>query len=125
MISSETRVGLKPTWKGNLCLLLLAAMIASASIFALQYKMTTAELLTFAVEASRAYGHAVRHFRPPWSVENLASRFVVKDREGKELAYINYEDDPNKRSTLKLLSRDEARRIATAIAKLPDGSGAN
>jgi hypothetical protein len=125
MISSETRVGLKPTWKGNLCLLLLAAMIASASIFALQYKMTTAKPLTFAVEASHAYGHGVRHFRPPWSVEDLASRFVVKDREGKQLAYINYEDNPNKRSTLKLLSRDEARRMAAAIAKLLDGSRAN
>jgi hypothetical protein len=125
MISSETHVGLKPTWKGNLCLLLLVVMIASASVFALQHKITTAKLLTFAVEASRPYGHAVRRFGPPWSVEALASRFVVKDREGKELAYINYEDDPNKRSTLKLLSREEARRIAAAIAKLPDGSQAN
>jgi hypothetical protein len=124
MISSETRVGLKPTWKGNLCLLLLVAMIASASIFALQYKIMTTKLLTFAVGASRSYDHAMRHFRPPWSVEDLDSRFVVKNREGKELAYINYEDDPNKRSTLKLLSRDEARRIAAAIAKLPDGSRA-
>ena len=58
-------------------------------------------------------------------MEDLASRFVVKDREGKQLAYINYEDNPNKRSTLKLLSRDEARRMAAAIAKLLDGSRAN
>jgi hypothetical protein len=34
MISSEN-VGLKPTWKGNLCLLLLVAVIVSASIFVL------------------------------------------------------------------------------------------
>ena len=33
MISSEN-VGLKPTWKWNVCLLLLIAVIVSASIFA-------------------------------------------------------------------------------------------
>ncbi len=32
---SPSYVGLKPTWKGNLCLLLLVAMIAGVSIFAL------------------------------------------------------------------------------------------
>jgi len=31
-------VGLKPTWKANLCFLFLVAMIVSASIFALATK---------------------------------------------------------------------------------------
>jgi hypothetical protein len=88
--------------------------------------MTRADLLTFVVGAARAYrtdDHAVpepRRFRPPWSVEDLASCFVVKDRWGQELAYVYYEDDPRRRSIVKLLSRDEARSIAAAIAKLPE-----
>ena len=87
--------------------------------------MTTADLLTFVVGGARAYrpdDHAVpepRRFRPPWSVEDRASCFVVKDRGGLELAYLYYEDDPRRRSIVKLLSRDEARSIAAAIAKLP------
>jgi Adenylate and Guanylate cyclase catalytic domain len=40
--------------------------------------------------------------RPPWSVEDRASCFVVKDRAGQELAYLYYEDDPRRRSIVKL-----------------------
>jgi hypothetical protein len=57
-------------------------------------------------------------FRPPWSVEDLAGCFVVKARGGQELAYIYYEDDPRRRAIVKLLSREEARRVAVAIAKV-------
>jgi hypothetical protein len=53
-------------------------------------------------------------------VEDLAGCFAVKARGGQKLAYIYYEDDPGRRSIVKLLSRDEARRIAAAIAKLPE-----
>jgi hypothetical protein len=88
--------------------------------------MTTAELLTFVVGGARAYrtvDRAVpqpRCFQPPWVAEDRASCFVVKDRAGQELAYIYYENDPRRRSIVKLLSRDEARSIAAAVAKLPD-----
>ena len=47
-----------------------------------------------------------RRFRTPWVVEDLAGCFVVKARGGQELAYIYYEDDPRRRSIVKLLSRD-------------------
>ena len=46
--------------------------------------------------------------------------FVVKDSAGQKLAYVYYENEPGRRSAAKLLSEDEARRIATNIAKLPD-----
>jgi hypothetical protein len=61
-----------------------------------------------------------RRFPPPWSVEDQEACFVVRDREGQALAYIYYEEEPGRRSAAKLLSKDEARRIAANIAKLPE-----
>ena len=61
-----------------------------------------------------------RRFPPPWSVEELDACFVVKDRDGQQLAYVYFEDEPGHRSAAKLLERDEARRIAVNIAKLPE-----
>jgi hypothetical protein len=39
---------------------------------------------------------------------------------GKKLAYVYFEDEPGRQSAAKLLSKNEARRIAANIAKLPD-----
>jgi hypothetical protein len=58
-----------------------------------------------------------RRFPPPWSVEEGETYFVVKDNDGQQLAYV-YFDNP--RAATKPLTRDEARRIAANIAKLPE-----
>jgi hypothetical protein len=43
----------------------------------------------------------------------------VRDANGQALAYVYFEEEPERRSTAKLLRCDEARRIAANIAKLP------
>jgi len=44
--------------------------------------------------------------------------FVVRDANGQKIAYVYYECEPGRQSAAKLLSKDEARRIA--IAKLSE-----
>ena len=61
-----------------------------------------------------------RRFPPPWSVEKLLTCFVVRDQNGQKLAYVYFEDEPGRRSAANLLARDEARRIAANVAKLPE-----
>jgi hypothetical protein len=44
----------------------------------------------------------------------------VRDACGQQLAYVYYESEPSRRSAAKLLSKDEARRVAANVAKLPE-----
>jgi anti-sigma regulatory factor (Ser/Thr protein kinase) len=53
-----------------------------------------------------------RRFPPPWSVEEQSACFVVRDHNGLALAYVYFENEPGRRSAAKLLTKDEARRIA-------------
>jgi hypothetical protein len=42
----------------------------------------------------------------------LEACFVVRDSNGQQIAYVYFEEDPGRRSAAKLLTKNEARRIA-------------
>ena len=45
---------------------------------------------------------------------------IVRDANGQALAYVYFEGESGRRSAAHLLTRDESRRIAADIAKLPE-----
>jgi hypothetical protein len=60
-----------------------------------------------------------RRFPPPWSIEEGTESFIVKDANGQHLAYLYFEDEQQRQTSMKRLSRDEAFLVAVNIAKLP------
>ena len=62
-----------------------------------------------------------RRFPPRWTIdERNDARFIVRDANRQALAYVYCEEEPGRRAAAHLLTRDEARRIAANIAKLPE-----
>ena len=41
---------------------------------------------------------SARRFPPPWSVEELAACFLVRDGAGQKLAFVYFEDEPGRRT---------------------------
>jgi hypothetical protein len=62
----------------------------------------------------------MRRFLPPWTVEQIPGGYKVKDANGQSLAYVYGRETKADAETAHVLTLDEARRIASNIAKLPD-----
>jgi hypothetical protein len=62
-----------------------------------------------------------RGFPSPWTVdEDHDACFIVRDANGQALGYFYFEEDRGRQSAAKLLSKDQAQRIAVNFARLPD-----
>jgi hypothetical protein len=65
-------------------------------------------------------GAAMRRFPPPWTVEALdGGGFKIVDANKQGLAYVYARGNRADADNAKVLTTDEARRIAANIAKLP------
>jgi hypothetical protein len=58
-----------------------------------------------------------RRFPPPWTAEETKACFIVRDLNGQALAYVYFEEESGRRAAANLLTRDEARRIASNITR--------
>ena len=60
-----------------------------------------------------------RRFPPPWQVEQILGGFKVLDANGQALVYVYARETRAEADIAKVLTFDEARRIAVNVAKLP------
>jgi hypothetical protein len=62
-----------------------------------------------------------RLFPPPWKAEEYRGiSYIVRDANNFPVAYVYFETEPGRRAAAHLMTKDEARKIATGIAKLPE-----
>jgi hypothetical protein len=54
-----------------------------------------------------------RRFPAPWTIERIPGGYVVKDATGQALAYIYARETRADADTAKVLTMDEARRVAS------------
>jgi hypothetical protein len=61
-----------------------------------------------------------RRFPPPWRADPMPGGYVIRDANGQALAFVNSRDSDAEARQAKVLTKDEARRIAVNIARLPE-----
>jgi hypothetical protein len=61
-----------------------------------------------------------RRFPPPWRADTIPGGYVVRDANGQALVYIYSRDNEADALQAKVLTKDEARRVAVNVARLPE-----
>jgi K+/H+ antiporter YhaU regulatory subunit KhtT len=61
-----------------------------------------------------------RRLPAPWRAEKIPGGYVVRDNNDQAIAYVYCRANEAEAMQAKVLTEDEARRIAANIAKLPD-----
>ena len=60
-----------------------------------------------------------RRFSAPWTVKEIPGGYKVLDANGQALVYVYARETKAQADIAKVLTFDEARRIAVNVAKLP------
>jgi arginine utilization protein RocB len=61
-----------------------------------------------------------RRLLRPWSVVEHQESFEVRTANGLTISFCYFDDDRSRREMTQRLTKDEARRAAANIAKLPE-----
>jgi hypothetical protein len=61
-----------------------------------------------------------RRFPAPWHADPMPGGYAVRDANGQTLAFVYSRDNEDEARQAKVLTKDEARRIAINIARLPE-----
>jgi hypothetical protein len=62
-----------------------------------------------------------RRFPPPWTYDEANHAcFIIRDGNQFPVAYVYFESEPGRRTAAGLMTKDEARKIAAGIARLPE-----
>jgi hypothetical protein len=61
-----------------------------------------------------------RRFPPPWRSDKIPGGYLVRDANGQALVYVYSRDNEDEARQAKVLTKDEARRIAVNVATLPE-----
>ena len=59
-------------------------------------------------------------FQPPWRADKVPGGYVVRDANGQATAFVYSRDNEDEARQAKVLTKDEARRIAINITRLPE-----
>jgi hypothetical protein len=60
-----------------------------------------------------------RRFPAPWRADKMPGGYVVRDANGQALMYVYSRENDAEALQAKVLTADEARRVALNVAKLP------
>jgi hypothetical protein len=61
-----------------------------------------------------------RRFPAPWRADKVPGGYVVRDANGQSIAFVYSRDNEDEARQAKVLTKDEARRVAVNIARLPE-----
>ena len=61
-----------------------------------------------------------RRFPAPWKVEEEEESYSVVDAMGQRLAFVYFENEPQRQGIMKRMSQDDAWQLARAITRIPN-----
>jgi hypothetical protein len=60
-----------------------------------------------------------RRYPSPWRVQENTESYAVVDDNNQTLAYVYFEDEPVRQSTMKRIGKGDAYQLARAISRIP------